>query len=146
MSVYGEVLLNRRKATVRSYTQFWTYIYNSNFNPLDGNPPGAAGSFIDVKYRRFVAGLRGDVGKSWNWDISFQHSHSDGNYTSDQIFNDAVTPSKTPGTCVGTLTAVRRIPCIDVPWLDPQILAGNITSDAAKFLFGTETGNSAYTQ
>ena len=176
MTAYGEVLLNRRKTTVHSYTQFWTYMYNSNFAPFanspnPADPPGAPGSvnplaagwtgaqflsplsitdhngsLIDVKYQRFVGGLRGDIGKSWNWDISFQHSHSDGNYTSDQIFNDAVTPSKSPGSCVGSVTDVRGIPCIDVPWLDPQFLAGHFTPDVEKFLFGVETGNTRYTQ
>jgi outer membrane receptor protein involved in Fe transport len=170
VTAYGEVLLNRRKTTVHSYTQFWTYLYNSNFD-FSGNPPGAPGSvnplaagwtgaqflsplsitdhngaFIDVKYQRFVAGLRGDIGKSWNWDVSFQHSRSSGDYTNDQIYNDAVTPSKTPGSCVGTLTEVRQVPCIDVPWLDPQFLAGNFSPAVEQFLFGKETGNTKYTQ
>ena len=169
VTAYGELLLNRRKTTVHNYRQFWTYMYNSNFtfanglgapgsaNPLAAGWTGAqflsplsitdhSGSFIDVKYQRFVAGLRGNFGKSWNWDLSFQHSHSDGNYSDDQIFNDAVTPSYNPASCVGTLTDVRQVPCIDVPWLDPQFLAGNISPDVKKFLFGVETGNTSYTQ
>jgi outer membrane receptor protein involved in Fe transport len=112
LTAYAEALFNRRKTTVKSYRQFWTYIYNSNSgdlgipfpagdNPLAAGWTGAnwlsptpitdhAGSFIDVTYNRFVTGLRGDVGKSWNWDVSFQYSYSDGAYTDDQIFNDAI--------------------------------------------------------
>ncbi len=169
VTLYGEVLLNQRKTTVHDYRQFWTYIYNSNSGDLGlqfpaGDNPLAAGwtganwlsptpitdhnnSFIDVKYRRFVLGLRGDLGKSWNWDVSFQHSHSDGNYTSDQIYNDAIADQHfATGSCVGTVTSVRGVPCQDVPWLDPQFLAGNISPDMQKYLFGDETGNTSYTQ
>ena len=170
VTAYAEALFNRRKTTVNSYRQFWTYMYNSDSadlgyssNPLAAGWTGAqwlsptpitnrAGSFIDVKYERFVAGLRGDAGKSWTWDVSFQYSYSDGAYTDDQIYNDAIAPSSifSPyfvlGSCVGTVTAVRGVPCLDVPWLDPQFLAGNVSADVAAFLFGKETGHTKYTQ
>jgi outer membrane receptor protein involved in Fe transport len=100
-----------------------------------------------VKYQRFVAGLRGDLGKSWNWDVSFQYSKSNGAYTDDQIYNDSVAISQfATGSCVGQVTAVRGVPCIDVPWLDPQFLAGNFSKDVTNFLFGQETGHTKYTQ
>jgi outer membrane receptor protein involved in Fe transport len=164
MTAYGEVLLNRRKTTVNSYRQFWTYLYNSDSGGVFGSNPLAAGwtgaqwlsptsitdhydSFIDVKYQRFVAGLRGAFGKSWSWDISFQHSRSDGSYTDDQIYNDAIADQWfATGSCVGQVTSVRGVPCIDVPWLDPQFLAGNISADVSDFLFGAETGETRYTQ
>src|SRR5712671_6196636 len=163
-TIYAEALFNRRKTTVNSYRQFWTYMYNSDSggafgtNPLAAGWTGAnwlsptpitnrAGSFIDVKYQRFVTGLRGDAGKSWNWDVSFQYSHSDGAYTDDQIYNDAIVDQHfATGSCVGQVTSVRGVPCIDVPWLDPQFLAGNISADVAAFLFGKETGHTKYTQ
>ncbi|MGH8244049.1 MAG: TonB-dependent receptor, partial [Steroidobacteraceae bacterium] len=50
------------------------------------------------------------------------------------------------GSCVGTNTPIRGVPCIDVPWLDPQFLAGNISPEHQAFLFGRETGNTQYDQ
>ncbi len=44
LTLYSEVLLNRRKTSVESYRQFWTYMYNENFfagNPLSAGWRGA---------------------------------------------------------------------------------------------------------
>ncbi len=173
LSVYAEVLLNRRKTKSNGYRQFWTYQYSANWagRDADGNPlplaPGSgdpqsagwegalllsplsitdhADSLIEVEYQRYVAGLRGDLGSRWNWDVSVQYSTSDGDYTEDQIFDDAVILFPF-GSCVGTLTAVREVPCVDVPWLDQQFLGGNIAPEFQEFLFGVETGNTQYDQ
>ncbi len=168
VTAYAEVLLNRRKTKANGYRQFWAYRYASDFDFVGGlggggDPMGAgwsgavflsplsitdhADSLIDVKYQRYVAGLRGDMKSGWNWEVSAQYSTSDGDYTDDQIFNDSVTDTDFGhGSCVGTVTSVRGVPCIDVPWLDPQFLAGNISPDVKDFLFGKETGNTQYDQ
>lgn len=170
VSVYAEVLLNRRKTTANSYRQFWTYIYNSNFNfvdffPIDGSgsalSPGWEGaqwlsptpitdhsdSIIEVDYQRYVAGLRGDIGAGWNWEVSVQKSKSDGDYTDEQIFNDSIADNVFAiDTCVGTTSSVRGAPCVDIPWLDPAFLAGEVSPEVREFLFGVETGNTQYDQ
>jgi iron complex outermembrane receptor protein len=104
-------------------------------------------SLIKVDYQRFVAGLRGDLKSGWSWDVSAQYSHSDGDYTSDQIYNDSIQDNWfSYGSCVGTNSSVRGAPCVDIPWLDPQFLAGNVSPEVRDFLFGVETGNTKYDQ
>lgn len=169
ISLYGEVLLNRRKTKVNGYRQFWAYKYAANFDfvsfePGVGGDPMSAGwegavflsplsitdhadSLIEVDYQRYVAGVQGDLSSGWNWEVSAQFSRSDGEYTDDQIFNDAIADTDfVTGSCVGTTTSVRGVPCVDVPWLDPQFLAGNISPAIQEFLFGKETGHTEYEQ
>lgn len=163
ISVYSEALLNRRKTTANGYRQYWTYIYNENFfagSPLSAGWTGAqwlsptpitnhSGDFVEVDYQRFVVGLRGNLTftDSWSWDLSYQNSSSDGDYTGDQIFNDSIADNWfNTGSCVGTVTSVRGVPCVDVPWLDPELLRGNVSPEVRDFLFGRETGNTEYKQ
>ncbi|MSQ91923.1 MAG: TonB-dependent receptor [Gammaproteobacteria bacterium] len=170
VTAYAEVLLNRRKTTANGYRQFWTYIYNSDFNFVDFFPiPGSGSSqstgwggaqwlsptpitdhsdsLIEVDYQRFVAGLRGDLKSGWNWEVSLQYSKSDGDYTSEQIYNDSIQDNWFAyGSCVGTVSSVRGAACVDIPWLDPQFLAGNVSPEVREFLFGVETGNTQYDQ
>lgn len=161
LTLYSEVLLNRRKTSVESYRQFWTYMYNENFfagNPLSAGWRGAQwlsptpitdhnSSLIEVDYQRYVAGLRGGLTETWDWEVSYQYSRSDGDYHDDQIFFDAIADQWfATGSCVGTVTSIRGVPCVDVPWLDPEFLRGNVSPEVREFLFGRETGNTEYTQ
>jgi outer membrane receptor protein involved in Fe transport len=168
LTAYTEVLLSRRNTKTNGYRQYWSYIYNENFfggNPLSAGWTGAQwlsptpitdhnDSEIEVNYQRFVAGLRGDLtfSESWSWDLSYQYSHSDGDYTDEQIFEDAITPFSNifngsgNGSCVGQTTPVRGVPCVDIPWLDPELMRGNVSPEVHEFLFGRETGNTEYNQ
>ena len=161
VTAYAEVLLNRRKTKSNGYRQYWSYIYNENFfagNPLSAGWTGAqwlsptpitdhSGSDVTVDYSRFVAGLKGEINERWNYDLSFQYSRSDGEYTEKQIYKDAVEDQNwLSGSCAGTVTSVRGVPCIDIPWLDPEFLRGNISSEMRDFLFGEETGTTLYEQ
>ncbi|KKO44253.1 TonB-dependent receptor [Arsukibacterium ikkense] len=158
--LYGEALLNRRTTKNNGYRQFWSYKYNEDFfagDPLSAGWTGAqwlsptpitdhSGGKVTVDYRRFVLGLNGDVG-NWFWDVSYQDSHSDGDYQTKLIYEDAISPYNfASGSCVGEVTTIRGVPCVDVPWLDPQFLAGNITGQVRDFLFGQQTGNTVYKQ
>jgi len=168
LTAYAEVLLNRRETKSNGYRQYWSYIYNENFfagNPLSAGWTGAqwlsptpitdhADDMIQVDYQRFVAGLRGGLTftESWSWDLSYQYSTSDGEYTSDQIFDDAISPFSNifggsgAGSCVGQTSPVRGAPCVDIPWLDPELMRGNVSPEVREFLFGQETGNTEYNQ
>ena len=166
LTAYTEVLLNRRKTKANGYRQFWTYIYNGDsggFFPENQLAQGWSGAqwlsptpitdhaddLIEVNYQRCVAGLRGDFAatESWSWDISYQYSTSDGDYTSDQIFEDSISDGWfATESCVGTTSSVRGAPCVDIPWLDPEFMRGNIADDVRQFLFGRETGNTEYNQ
>jgi iron complex outermembrane recepter protein len=168
-SAYAEVLLNRRTTKANGYRQFWTYIYSSDFDFFDFEP-GVGGSplsegwggalwlsptpitdhsddKIQVEYMRFATGLRGKFGQGWSWELNGQYSKSDGDYISDQIFNDSIEDNWFNfGSCVGSVSSVRGAPCVDVPWLDPQFLAGDVSPQVREFLFGREKGNTEYTQ
>ncbi len=123
----------------------------------------------EVNYARLVAGLKGDFSgldllHGWNWDIFAQYSRSDGAYTQDVILDDAVKASdgrsdfgsfglfnnnsipRPTASCVGYTTPISNRPCIDIPWMDPNFLAGNLTPAQKAFLYDTETGHTLYTQ
>ncbi len=171
VTAYAEVLLNRRTTKSDGYRQYWSYIYSGDFDfgcglgPGCGNPLSAAAGWygaqwysptpitdhndeeVEVDYQRYVAGLRGALTEQWEWDLAFQYSHSSGDYTNDRVFNDSINDQNwLLGSCEGTTTSVRGVPCIDVPWLDPELHRGNLSQELRDFLFGVETGNTKYTQ
>lgn len=165
LTLYSEVLINRRETKVDGFRQFWSFIYNydsggvgwgtnplapgwTGFNLLSPTPiTDKSDSFIRVDYQRYLAGIRGDITDNWSYDIHFQHSESDGDYESDIMWEDSVTSNDLlTGSCVGTVTAVRGIPCIDLPWLDPRFLAGDLNQTEIDYLFGRDLGNTKYTQ
>ncbi|MDY6929905.1 MAG: TonB-dependent receptor [Pseudomonadota bacterium] len=170
MMVYGEALLNRRKTTINGYRQYWGYIYNSNFdfanfdvvdgagNPLSAGWTGAnwlsptpitdhSGSVTEVDYHRFVVGLTGDITDTWYFDMSYQYSKSDGDYTTKIIYDDAISDQNfLAGSCEGTTTSVRGVDCIDIPWLSPATMRGELSPELRNFMFGTDTGNTVYKQ
>jgi len=173
VEVYGEFLLNHRTTNHNGYRQFWAWaLYSGNFDFYDYNAGGSqltadAGWFgdfffsptpitdvsdtkIEVDYQRVVAGLRGDFGdSSWTWDASFSYNTSEGDYTEDQIYEDSVFANEwTVGddSCVGTVTPVRGVPCLDLPWFEPDFMNGVYSPEVREFLFGVETGTTEYTQ
>ena len=91
----------------------------------------------EIDYLRFVAGLRGSFNENWEWDLSFQYSDSDATYNDDRIFADAIFDNNF-GTesCVGTVSSVRGVPCVDIPWFDPDFLAGVVSPEVQAFLWG----------
>lgn len=164
VEVYGEVLLNRRESKTNGFRQFWTYLYTEDLgDPFSVGWRGIAAlsptPITDhnkdsqrVDYMRAVGGLRGDFKGfgdlgSIAWDLVVQASRSDGDYTSDQILDDAVDSAQfRTGSCVGTITPISKKPCIDVNWLSGDFLNGNPTAAEKAFLFGVETGNTVYDQ
>ena len=170
---YAEVLLNRRNTDADNYRQYWSYIYSGDFDfgslgtgvPGGGNPLSAAAGWtgeqwysptaitdfadtaVEVDYQRFVAGLRGDLTENWEWDLALQYSKSDGEYKEQITFADSIFDFNFfGGSCVGEVTSVRGAACVDVPWLDPNLLAGEVSPEVAAFLFGVDVGNTTYKQ
>lgn len=109
-------------------------------------------SSTDVKYWRGVVGAHANLSKilpNGAVDFYFQHSDSNGDYNRDIIFRDAVefgVAEFRTQTCAGTLTAIRHVPCIDINYTDPRVLAGNFTPQERAFLFGESHGNTRYKQ
>ena len=104
-----------------------------------------------VDYYRGVIGARGNYGSwlsGWTWDLHGQYSRSDGDYTTQVTFNDAIQAATfRTRTCAGTtLPGPRGIPCVDIDWLNRDVLNGNFTQAQRDFLFGEETGNTLYEQ
>ncbi len=171
VELYGEALLNRRETYVNGYRQYWSYVYAGNFDFVNGFGGGSQLSAdagwnglqwfsptaitdhnddqITVDYQRFVAGLRGEFSNGWAWDATLSYSTSDGDYTSDQIYNDSIRDQNwTTGddSCVGQVTSVGGIPCVDVRWFSEDVMNGNLTPEERAYLFATETGNTEYNQ
>jgi iron complex outermembrane receptor protein len=171
LEIYGEALLNRRETYQNGFRQFWQFGFSENFDTLGLGDPfatGFSGSMLisptaitdhsdtsqKVDYMRGVVGARGDLGtvsdeffRDLKYDVYFQYSRSDAEYTSDQILADSIaTQDFRTASCVGTFTAVAGRPCIDVNWLDPEFLRGNISQPVRDFLFDVETGTTVYTQ
>lgn len=169
VELFAEFLGNRRKTYQNSWRQFWTFGYTgdlygdgsygtywadgwSGFNWL--SPTGItnqADSSQRVDYYRGVGGLRGDFGdnllKGWSFDTYVQYSRSKGIYRDQQILQDVYDISYfQTSSCVGTVTPVSGKQCIDLPWLDPNFLAGQMTQEQIDFLFDWEKGRTKYTQ
>jgi iron complex outermembrane receptor protein len=167
-TAYSEFMLNRRKTEYLGYLQIWSYIYNYDSAdlgwPSDPFSVGWTGAQwlsplsvtdqynqnVTVDYARVVLGLKGETESflpGWNWDVSFQYSDSDGEYKDDVVLNDALTHSFwRTGSCVGETTAISNRSCVDIPWLDPNFLRGEIPADVQNFLYDTDVGNTKYTQ
>ncbi|HVU31322.1 MAG TPA: TonB-dependent receptor [Sphingomicrobium sp.] len=109
-------------------------------------------SSTDVKYLRLLGGAHADLTNILPHgfaDFYFQHSRSDGDYSRDIIFDDAIdfgVAAWRTQSCAGTVTAIRGIPCMDIDYTDPRVLAGNFTPAEQAFLFGVDKGNTLYKQ
>jgi iron complex outermembrane receptor protein len=109
-------------------------------------------SGTDIKYYRGVAGVRANLDNilpNGFLDFHVQHSRSDGDYNRTIIFRDAIefgVAEWRTNSCVGTNTAIRGVPCLDIDYTDPRVLAGNYTQAEMDFLFGQDKGNTLYKQ
>ena len=163
IEVGTELLFNRRKTKSTDYRQFWNTMPTSSFAPGVGDPfsVGWGGPYFlsptaitdhfnqsqQVDYYRALGWAEGKIGSNWNWNAYVQYSRSEGKYSSDVILQDAVdTASMRTSSCVGTRTPISNRPCIDVNWVSPDFLAGNLTAAERAFLFDTDVGNTLYTQ
>jgi iron complex outermembrane recepter protein len=168
IEAFAEFLGNRRETYQNGWRQFWTFGYTgdiygdgsygtfwaqdwSGFNWL--SPTGITDQFDSsqkVDYWRGVGGIRGDFGgflNGWSFDAHVQYSHNKGRYRQQQLLQDIYDISYfQTASCVGTVTPVSGKQCIDLPWLDPFFLAGQMTPEQINFLFDWEEGRTIYTQ
>jgi iron complex outermembrane receptor protein len=122
------------------------------------------GTRAKVDYTRMVLGAMGDIGQSgWGFDVSFQYSNSDGQYTDILPMQDAWRRSsnRVPlwggyaiAACDGTTFdrygpdgEIRQadIPCMAFNWVDPRIMAGDWTDEERAFMIAEEQGSTDYT-
>ena len=169
LTMYTEALLSQRETYVNGYRQFWTYIYNEDFdfNYFYGYEPAGsslstgwrglqwlsptpitdhADDSVEVTYARALVGFTGEI-NNYSWDLSAQYSRSSGDYFSDRIYNDSIQDGWfANGSCVGTQSSVRGVDCIDPRWLDAGFLAGDLNAEERAFLIGSEAGGTEYIQ
>lgn len=82
-------------------------------------------------------------------DFYYQYSRSDGDYSRQIIYRDAIdfgVAELRTDLCAGTNTAIRGVPCIDIDYTDPRVLNGDFTDAERAFLFGVDSGNTLYQQ
>ncbi len=96
---------------------------------------------------RFVGGARGDLDfmgrNGWTWDASVQFSRSDGDYKTDIIWDDAITPYQFQNTFVQTGEPHDSIPGHPVRrhrLVCPEFLERNFTAAEKAFLFRFDQG------
>jgi iron complex outermembrane receptor protein len=169
LEIGAELLYNKRTTEVESYRQFYYLTgYTGDFTPVApgfGDPfadgwsgpyfisPTAitdhAGDKVGVEYYRGLLWADGTFGgflDGWNYNAYGQFSRSDGTYSSEIIYKDAVDLHDfRTGSCVGTILEAGQ-PCIDIDWTTPDFLAGNLTDAQKAMLFGVDTGNTRYDQ
>ena len=104
----------------------------------------------DINYCRAVGGAHGDLGgasapgtgtPTCNIAVG-RHITATTSSSSDRWIAQTLRTA----SCVGTTTAIRGVPCMDINYTDPRVLAGNFTPQELAFLFGSETGRTLYTQ
>ena len=166
---YGEGLFNRRETYVDAYSQFYNFGYTDLYAPGDPDDPfqgwssfGGLGAYIsptgildqydnwiDVDYYRGLAGFRGDITDKIQFDVHGQYSLSKGKYTFQQILQDSITQQTERAYgygCAGLFTAITNRPCLQMNWVDPRVMAGDLTPEEIAYLTDKETGSTDYEQ
>jgi iron complex outermembrane receptor protein len=168
IEVYAEGIFNRRRTYIDAQSQIYNFGYTDMYAPGDPDDPfpgwTANGGFaylsptgilddydqdITVDYYRGVVGFRGEIDGNWRFDVYGQYSRSDGKYQLDQILKDAVdqqTNRAFGAGCAGLTTSISRRPCLQVNWVDPRFMAGDLTPAEKAYFLDTETGRTIYTQ
>jgi iron complex outermembrane receptor protein len=171
VELFGEFLANRRETYQNGWRQFWSFGYTGDLYGTGANTnfwaPGWTGvnllsptgitnhadSSQSVDYWRAVGGLRGDLGGAgkWHYEAYGQFSKSVGRYRTEQILQDVYDISTQQGfgsigSCVGMVTPISHKQCIDLPWTDPNFLAGNLTPAQVAYMFSWEEGKTVYDQ
>ncbi|BDF93947.1 TonB-dependent receptor [Pseudoalteromonas sp. KAN5] len=157
---YAEFIHSSRTTSTQDYRQFWIGDVGAQpaaaFDGFEGNAflmPVALSdhysSETNVDYTRAVIGFQGSFG-FWDWDVSYQNSYNDGEYRNDIFLRDSLVMSQNhlaAGTsCNGEKTEFSNRSCVDIPWADPDFLAGNASPEVRDFIYGEDIGNTIYKQ
>lgn len=171
--IYTELLYNKRKNYINGSRQVWQFGFGDRTGGLFGfgdqfADPRATGfggpallsptaftdqsdRSVEVDYYRAVAGIRGDIGSNWSYDLYGQYSKSDGVYRTQQVLQDSIDLQDfrgafAPADCRGIVTPVGGKNCVNVDWYSGRVMFGNFTQAEKDFLFDWETGDTQYTQ
>lgn len=128
--------------------------------PADGSTNGlpiAARAFIgwglynnwqEVDFTRAVAGLRGDLGSSWNYDGYIMHSKSDADYFTENRLTDRVARSYdvVADGNGGFVCRNQSDGCVAAPVLSADVIAGNLSREYRDYIMQVTQGNTEYTE
>jgi iron complex outermembrane receptor protein len=166
VEAYVEFLGTRRQSNQDGWQQFFPVL--SDFPVIHPqNPFGVVGgaqpvilrqqnNAQEVDFLRGVGGIRGELGSGlsflsgWSYDLYYQWSRSDAEYSNDFIYNDrvnAVTLNPLDQCDESFITISGPVStCPTIPWNSARVLFGHFTPEEIEFLFGNETGTTTYTQ
>ena len=171
LELYGEFLFNKRESAQYGARQFFPSVSAANgaipapfksvaqggtgyFNPTGGNLlpiiPFRSDRSQEVDYFRYVAGLRGDLGR-FSWDVFYQRSDSDATYKAYNLYNDRVVAITQAGSaCNQALITISGGQCSALPggidFTSQRILEGNFNAAELAFLTFDAVGNTSYKQ
>jgi iron complex outermembrane recepter protein len=169
VELYAEGLFNRRSTYIDTHSQFYNFGLTGMYAPGDpddpfpgwGSAPGEQAFIsptgildqydqeITVDYYRGVLGLSGTVQGDMSFDVHGQYSRSDGQYQLQQILKDAITQQTDRAYgygCAGLFTPISNRECLQMNWVDPRVMYGDLTEEEQAYLLDTETGETIYTQ
>ncbi|HRD45944.1 MAG TPA: TonB-dependent receptor [Caulobacter sp.] len=171
--LYAEFLFNNRDSEQVSVRQLFPAVKDDNPNNAIFAMTGLTGfgymrpiiaipyTFTqDVDYLRGVIGLRGTFGagflSDWDWDLYYQFSRSDGEYTGDIVYNDRVVAATAFNVACNNAAITisdglpggdcSTLPAGGIPWYSSRVISGDFTAAERAFLFAKETGTTTYDQ
>lgn len=170
--LYFEVLATRRESSQTGYRQLsMDYAVGSPLLPAmfqglpqflaapsDGSTNGlpvGVRAFVgfgnyeseqEVDFYRLTAGLRGDLGTSWNYDFSLGHAKSDADYMIESFLTDRYARSfdVVAGANGGFVCRDASGGCVAAPALTSAVVGGQLPQDWVNYIFRPTYGNTMY--
>jgi iron complex outermembrane recepter protein len=165
VEAYAEAMWNNRESEQKSWRQLFPNVNGANPNNsvINGGFATTARSIVliptdgqqTVDYYRGVVGLRGDYDlwfmQEWSYDVFYQWSYSDAEYTNDIIYNDRVLATTGALACNQAAITISGGNCADIPtgisWFSPAVMQSGVwPANQQAFLFTKETGTTTYEQ
>ncbi len=170
--LYFELLLNRRESRQVGYRQLaLDYAVGSPLIPVSMRgypralPPQTLTPGKNVAYRAFIgfgndtsvqnvdflratAGLRGNLGTSWNYDFMVSHARSDADYSFETFLTDRLIKSLNVVSDGhgGFVCANQSDHCVAAPVLSGAVVSGNLPEAWRNYVFVPVWGNTQYTE
>lgn len=160
MQLYTELMANHRDSSNTLAAQIFSFLYAGNPQNTLSSSVGTVMPVVpydiytrtDVDYVRGVLGLTGTLAHAgpltgFHYDSSYQVSYSSAAYGQSFAYWDRVYATTLPGSsCYASQMTVAPTPCVTIPWLSADVLAGKFTNAQRDFLLGYETGHTKYLQ
>lgn len=109
---------------------------------------GLYNNWQQVDFTRATAGLRGDLGTSWNYDGYVSYARSDADYFTENRLTNRVARSfdVIPDGAGGFLCRDTTDGCVAAPVLSGDVVAGNLPQAYRDYIMQVTHGNTEYTE